>query len=149
MSDNKVLKPCPHCGGDPRIIQRKQYEPDEWRMCAYCPSCDPRFMNAISVDLWNTRPEEDRLNQRVENDHIVTTVLAKDIKRLTAENEQLRAVPESAEDDEKEMLRIILEAAKEVMQWFDIGRFVSPEWSEVTNLRAAITYYEARKEGEE
>jgi hypothetical protein len=66
MSADKVLKPCPHCDGDPRIIQRKQNEPDEWQACAYCPSCDPRFMNAISVDLWNTRPIEDELQAEIE-----------------------------------------------------------------------------------
>jgi hypothetical protein len=75
MNEDKVLKPCPFCGGDPRIIQRKLNEPDEWRMCAYCPSCDPRFMNAISVDLWNARPIEDK---------------------LLAENERLTALVENA-----------------------------------------------------
>lgn len=59
------LKPCPFCGGMPKVNIWTMHGITESRCFCDNEKCPVYLSKTIAIDDWNTRPIEDALNKRI------------------------------------------------------------------------------------
>lgn len=65
QSKSNSLKPCPFCGGQPTLSERKSYSNTKWyrviclnSMCLICPSTAEFEDKENAIRAWNRRTEK-------------------------------------------------------------------------------------------
>lgn len=76
---NKIeLKPCPFCGGEAELFEGYSLSH------VYCINCDAQTdgLKNAAVELWNTRPIEDALNEQIGRFKKYSAALEEEVKTL-------------------------------------------------------------------
>ena len=77
---SEELKPCPFCGGMPKVNDWTLKGITDKRCFCDNEKCPVYLSKTIAIDNWNTRPIEDALNARIAE-------LEAEIERLTAHSD--------------------------------------------------------------
>lgn len=97
MTEKTKLKPCPFCGGEAELFEGYSLSH------VYCINCDAQtdgLKNAKrAVELWNSRPIEDDLNEQIGRFKKYSSSLEKEVKTLreALENIKEKAVLKESE----------------------------------------------------